>query len=92
VDLGIFHTEIREHVLIMGVYVDNCVITGSSPELIDEYKCKLHVKYALTDLGPVHWLLGIKIIHDCSVWMILLSQLSYIDSILACFNLANAKV
>jgi hypothetical protein len=83
--------EIREYVLIMGVHVDDCMITGSSADLVAKYKRKLHDKYALTDLGPIHWLLGIKIIHDPSVWMISLSQSSYIDSILACFNLANAK-
>jgi hypothetical protein len=90
-DLGIFHMEIGEHILIMGVHVDNCIITGSSADLIAEYKCKLHNKYALTDLGPIHWLLGIKIVHDHSAWTISLSQSSYIDSILAHFNLTNAK-
>jgi hypothetical protein len=91
-DLGIFCTEIREHILIMGVHIDDCMITGSSAELITKYKCKLHARYALTDLGLIHWLLGIKIIHNHLVWMILLSQSSYIDSILAHFNLANTKV
>jgi hypothetical protein len=91
-DPGIFCTEIREHVLIMGVHVNDCVITGSSAELVDEYKHKLHNKYALTDLGPIHWLLGIKIICNCLAQTISLSQSSYIDSILACFNLADAKV
>jgi hypothetical protein len=91
-DPGIFHMEIGAHVLIMGVHIDDCVITGSSAELIDEYKRKLHNKYALTDLGLIHWLLGIKIDHDCSAQMISLSQSSYINSILVHFNLANAKV
>jgi hypothetical protein len=89
---GIFCTEIGEHILIMGVYTDNCVITGSSAELIAEYKHKLHARYALTDLGPIHWLLGIKIDHDCLAWTILLSQSLYINLILACFNLTDAKV
>jgi hypothetical protein len=90
-DPGIFCMEIGEHVLIMGVHVDNCVITGSSAELVTKYKHKLHDKYALTDLGLIHWLLGIKIIHDHSAWTISLSQSSYIDSILVCFNLTNTK-
>jgi hypothetical protein len=83
--------EIGEHVLIMGVHVNDCVITGSSADLIAKYKHKLHDKYTLTDLGPIHWLLGIKIVHDCSAQMISLSQSSYIDSILARFNLTDAK-
>jgi hypothetical protein len=90
-DPGIFHTEIREHILIMGVHVDDCMIMGSSVELITKYKCKLHARYALTDLGLIHWLLGIMIIHNHSAWTISLSQSSYIDSILVCFNLTNMK-
>jgi hypothetical protein len=91
VDLGIFHMEIREHVFIMGVHIDDCMIMGSLADLITEYKCKLHNKYALTDLGPIHWLLGIKIVCDHSAWTISLSQSSYIDSILVHFNLTNTK-
>jgi Reverse transcriptase (RNA-dependent DNA polymerase) len=90
-DPGVFRTQIGEHVLILAVHVDDCMITGSSPELIAEYKRKLNARYALTDLGPIHWLLGIKIVRDRSARTISLSQSSYIDSILACFNLANAK-
>jgi hypothetical protein len=90
-DPGIFHTEIGEHVLIMGVHVDNCVITGSSADLVAKYKHKLHNKYALTDLGLIHWLLGIKIICDHSAQTISLSQSSYINLILVCFNLTDAK-
>jgi hypothetical protein len=90
-DPGIFRMEIGEHILIMGVHIDDCVITGSSAELIDEYKHKLNNKYALTDLGPIHWLLGIKINHNCSVQTISLSQSSYINSILARFNLTDTK-
>jgi hypothetical protein len=91
-DPGIFYMEIREHVLIMGVHVDDCVITGSPAEFITRYKHKLHARYALTDLGLIHWLLGIKIVCNCSAQTILLSQSSYINSILAHFNLTNAKV
>jgi len=42
--------------------VDYCVITGSSPKLIEAYKKKLNDSewYSLTYLGPIHWLLGIK--------------------------------
>jgi hypothetical protein len=76
----------------MGVHINDCMITGSSAELVTKYKCKLHARYALTDLGPIHWLLGIKIICNHLAQMILLSQSSYIDSILVHFNLTDMKV
>jgi hypothetical protein len=71
--------------------VDDCILTGSSPELISKYKQKFNDRYTLTDLGPVHWFLGIKITRDRSARTISLSQTSYIDSILARFGLSDAK-
>jgi hypothetical protein len=64
---------------------------GSSPKLIADYKTKLNERYSLTDLGPVHWLLGIKITRDREARTISLSQTSYIDAILPVFSLSDAK-
>jgi hypothetical protein len=51
----------------------------------------LKAKYSLTDLGEVRWLLGIKITRNLEAQMISLLQLSYIDSILMCFNFTDLK-
>src|SRR5579863_4742682 len=51
----------------------------------------MHACYALTDLGPVSWLLGIQVMHDHSACTISLSQAAYIKSIIARFSLADAK-
>ena len=82
-DPGVFHASIEGHSLILAVHVDNCVLTGSSAQLISKYKQKLHSRHALTDLGPIHWLLGIKVTCDCAMHTISLSQHAYIDIILA---------
>jgi hypothetical protein len=52
--------------LVLTVHVDNCILTGSNNDLITQYKSKLDACHMLTDLGPVHWLLGIKITRDRS--------------------------
>ena len=39
----------------------------------------------------MHWLLGIKVTCNCAVHTISLSQLTFIDTILSCFSLADAK-
>jgi hypothetical protein len=59
--------------------------------LIRTYKKKLHSCYELTDLRPVNWLLGIKIMYDQEQQTISLSQQSYIDSIIKCFSLQDTK-
>ena len=90
-DPGVFTTHINDDLLILAVHIDDCVFTGSSRELIAEYKHKINTCYALTDLGPIHWLLGLKVTRDRAAHTISLSQTSYIDSILARFALVDAK-
>jgi len=63
-DPGVFIAHIQEDVLILAVHVDDCVMTGSLSKLILLYKEKLHAWYALTDLGPVSWLLGIQVMRN----------------------------
>ncbi len=58
---GVFYAHMDKQVLILAVHVDDCVLTGSSKDLIATYKQKLNACYTLTNLGPLHWLLGIKI-------------------------------
>ena len=60
-DLGIFYKRMQGHILILVIHVNDCIFTGSSPELIAKYKKKFDVHYKLTNLGPISWLLGIKI-------------------------------
>jgi hypothetical protein len=90
-DLGVFHIHVGQHLLVLAVHMDDCILTGSSSNLITQYKAKLNACHTLTDLGPVHWLLGIKVTCDHSTCTISLSQVLYIDAILARFNLTNAK-
>ena len=90
-DPGVFHVRVGEHMLVLAVHVDDCILTGSNNDLIAQYKAKLNACHALTDLGPVHWLLGIKITRDRSARIISLSQASYIDAILSRFALSDAK-
>ena len=85
-DPGVFTAHIGTELLILAVHVDKCILTGSSAALIEEYKQKLNDHYALTDLGPVNYLLGIKITRDRFNRTISLSQSQYIKAILARFN------
>jgi hypothetical protein len=90
-DLGIFYAQIGENILVLAVHIDDCGMTGNSPKLIVLYKRKLNDCHVLTELGPVNWLLGIKVTQDRKVQTISLSQAGYIESILARFSLTDAK-
>jgi len=61
VDLGVFHTRIGDNPVIITVHVDDCAITSSSTKALQESKCRINEHHSITNLGPIHWLLGIKI-------------------------------
>jgi hypothetical protein len=87
----VFHAHDGDHPTIIAVHVDDCAITSSSPELLQGYKQKINARHSITDLGPIHWLLGIKVIRDRKVRTISLSQESYINTIIDCFELGSAN-
>jgi transposase InsO family protein len=90
-DPGVFIAKIGNDILILAVHVDDCVFTGSSALLITEYKEKINSCYAFSDLGPINWLLGIRVMRNRAEHTISLSQTAFIDSILSCFALTDAK-
>jgi transposase InsO family protein len=90
-DHGVFFRETGTHIVILAVHVDDCLVTGSSEKLVNAFKKEMNEKYKLTDLGPAHWLLGIKITRDLENKTISLSQHSYIDSIITRFNFNDLK-
>ena len=90
-DPGVFHAHVEDHRIIIAVHVDDCAITSSSGELLQSFKKKINERHSITDLGPIHWLLGIKVTRDQNARTISLSQQSYIDTIIRRFNLQDAK-
>jgi Reverse transcriptase (RNA-dependent DNA polymerase) len=53
-DPDVFTAWINSDILVLAAHMDNCILTGSLPQLITQYKQKLNNHYALTNLGPVH--------------------------------------
>src|SRR6266446_4140937 len=90
-DPGVFLAKLGRHTLILAIHIDNCILTGSSPELISQYSAELNDCYALTDLGSIHWPLGIKTMCNRSAHIISLSQTVYIDSTISHFGLSDIK-
>jgi Reverse transcriptase (RNA-dependent DNA polymerase) len=82
VDHAVFYIHAGKDILILAIHVNDCTMTGSSDDLIQSYNLKIKLKYDLTDLRPIHWLLGIKITCDCENHTISLAQSSYIVSLL----------
>jgi hypothetical protein len=60
-DPNLYIKEKGEEIIIMVVYVDDLIITGSSDDLIQEEKDSLCKSFDMTDLGLLHYCLGIEV-------------------------------
>ena len=81
----------KKSVTIVLVHVDDCTITASLMSLINNFNLRNSQHVEITNLGELHWLLGIEVKHDCKCQTIHLSQCSYIDSILRRYGLQDLK-
>ncbi|CAM9608568.1 unnamed protein product, partial [Heterosigma akashiwo] len=68
--------------LMVAVYVDDLVVSGSSPALVSDFKQSLASKYDLTDQGELTQILGIKVVRDKRDKCFYLSQTSFIKDTL----------
>ncbi|CAL8138644.1 unnamed protein product [Prunus armeniaca] len=76
-------------ILIVSIYVDDIVYTGSNKELLDEFKEDMMTKYEMTDLGLLHHFLGMGVIQTES--SIFLHQKKYASTLLNKFGLTECK-
>ena len=92
VDHAVFYRCSTDSALvIIVVHVDDCTIASSKHELIDELKMRIKEFVEITDMGELHWLLGIEVKRDREARTILLSQRSYINSIVCHFGFEDLK-
>ena len=90
-DWGVFIALIGAHILILASHIDDCTVTGSSRRLIRDFKAEIDSCFRITDLGPISWLLGMKVTRNRQTRTISLFQELYINAILAKFNFTDAK-
>jgi hypothetical protein len=93
VDQAVFykHTKMPHTLIIIAVHIDDCTIAASSTTAVEALKAGLRKHLEVTDLGELHWMLGIEVKCDRAGGLIHLLQKSYIDSILRCFGFDNVK-
>src|SRR5258707_4065308 len=93
VDQAVFHKSVKhkKELIVIVVHIDNCMIATSSMRLVEDFKAGLcrHVK--VTDLGALHWMLGIEIRRDRKAGTVHLLQWAYLNSILRHYHLVDLK-
>ena len=59
---SLYQKEKKGHPLIVAVYVDDLLVTGSSLEMISEFKKGMATRFEMSDLGKLSYYLGIEVI------------------------------
>jgi hypothetical protein len=92
VDQAVFFRHGKDgDIVVVVVHVDDCTITALSLGLLQKFKTEIQKYVEITDLGELHWLLGIEICWVREDRTISLSQTSYIDAIVHCFGLEDLR-
>nr|GEX48092.1 ribonuclease H-like domain-containing protein [Tanacetum cinerariifolium] len=71
------------------LYVDDIILTASSTSLLQRIISSLHAEFAMTDLGPLNYFLGISA--TCTTSGIFLSQKKYATEILEQAQILNCN-
>eukprot|EP00253_Pinus_taeda_P020184 PITA_20184 len=79
----------HDSLLILFLYVDDLLITSSSASTISVVKRTLHDRFLMTDMGPLHFFLGLEI--NQGAIGIKLSQAKYARDLLERFHMTNCK-
>ncbi|KAG7533498.1 Zinc finger CCHC-type [Arabidopsis thaliana x Arabidopsis arenosa] len=58
---SVYRKEVKEHLLIIAVYVDDLFVTGTSLEIIKEFKKEMSSNFEMSDLGKLTYYLGIEV-------------------------------
>ncbi|CAL5325451.1 unnamed protein product [Camellia sinensis] len=76
-------------ILIVSLYVDDLVFTGSDEKLIEDFKREMMKKYEMSDLGLLHHFLGIEIHQNNGG--VFICQKKYAQTLLEKFQMKNCK-
>ncbi|KAB2625790.1 hypothetical protein D8674_017450 [Pyrus ussuriensis x Pyrus communis] len=79
----------KSGILIVSVYVDDIVYTGSSDTMLDRFKNDMMQHYEMTDLGLLHHFLGMGIVQTKK--SIFIHQKKYAMKLLEKFGLQGCK-
>ena len=88
-DPNLYVQKFGTNILIVVFYVDDLIITSNRLTLIQNIKSDLQNQFEMTNLGLLHYFLGLEIWHmeDC----MFLSQPKYAIDLLARFHMSDCK-
>jgi hypothetical protein len=88
-DPNVYTKKVGSHLIILVLYVDDLILTSSDSKLLNHAKTNLKKKFEMTDLGFLHYFLGLQVLKTNEG--IFLSQSKYACDLLHRFHMDNCK-
>eukprot|EP00253_Pinus_taeda_P002676 PITA_02676 len=63
-DNTVYTKKVGNSLIILVLYVDDLILTGSDPNLINHVKSSFKKKFEMTDLGHLHYFLGLQVLQS----------------------------
>lgn len=79
----------HESLLIIILYLYDLIFTGSSREMMEDFKVSMRKELAMTDLGSMSYFLGVEVIQNSQGIFICPSK--YANEVLDRFDMNNGK-
>jgi hypothetical protein len=88
-DPNVYTKKVGSHLIILVLYVDDLILTGSDSKLLNHVKTILKKKFEMTDLGFLHYFLVLQVLQTNEG--IFLSQSKYACDLLRRFHMDDCK-
>jgi hypothetical protein len=88
-DPNVYTKKVGSHLIILVLYVDDLILTGSESKLLNHVKTSLKKKFEMTDLGFLHYFLGLQVLQTNEG--IFLSQSKYACDLIRRFHMDDCK-
>ena len=86
---NVYTKKVGNHLIILGLYVDDLILTGSDPKLITHVKSNLKQNFEMLNLGHLHYFLGLQVLQTKEG--IFISQSKYACDLLRHFHMEYCK-
>ena len=90
-DPCIYIKEAREGYCIIAVYVDDLIVGGENERNIEHTKKTISDKFEVTDMGPLHYFLGVKVVQKVESGEIWIGQPNFTKELLKKFQMSESK-
>eukprot|EP00253_Pinus_taeda_P021389 PITA_21389 len=88
-DNTVYTKRVGKYLIILVLYVDDLILTGSDPNLINHVKSSLKNKFEMTKLGQLHYFLGLQVLQSKEGKLLYLThnhpELSFVVGLIARF-------